>query len=65
MVIIRSTKIVLISFVLIVVLFFIPMIPAIGKAMENFNPLTLALYWVSLTVISIILGLATLRGVER
>jgi len=61
----KSVKITSIGFVSIVLLFFVPMFPTVNKVLEKFHPLALAIYWVILAIVSIILGIYALRGVER
>lgn len=47
--------------VIVVALFFLPVLPSCQKILEGAGPLYLPLYWVILAALSIILGLILLK----
>lgn len=59
-----KSKMYSIIFITLVLLFFIPSIPWIAELITSIWSLSLAMYWVVLSVIAIIVGLKAIRGVE-
>ncbi|MEM1526285.1 MAG: hypothetical protein QW775_02585 [Ignisphaera sp.] len=64
MITIRHTKRFAIEFTALVLLFFLPAIPYIAEAMLRLHSLSISLYWILLTIVSMLLGIKAIKGVE-
>lgn len=53
-----------ITFITLVLLFFVPSIPWIAELMTSIWPLSLATYWIVLTIVAVAIGLRAIKGVE-
>lgn len=61
----HTKKYLITLFIILVLLFFVPSIPQIANAMVNAWHGSLVAYWVLLTVIAIVLGFKSVRGVKQ
>lgn len=65
MIFIHHAKRLAIEFTALVLLFFLPAIPQIAEAMLRLHSLSISLYWILLTVASMVLGIKAIKGVEQ